>query len=1023
MKASKRFLSSILTIFMIFSVCSVGITAADVSLEEIVPEPIACPVVKFSCTEVTRVAKGVNSVEPGNVVVKSTPSGVPELSGLYVAQAYAGETPVATTITFTSPTIGVQIRGISCNNEGVVLSPISYSNGSYITTIESGIIEPNEDGTYNPLVFTVDYTWTDGNTYQEKCVSYVEGIATGGSYAGAYNEVYSMAGMGSIYRVHATALTRLLGKGVYYEQPAMLDTNEADPYKSYGVYNVATGTFIDKVAAGYNTSIMTDDETSKPIGNKDQEVNVFASNTAPAHIYVDSSVAGVLADQKIRLDAVVGELSDRNNDNPYVALADTWVSSGIDTSSDVTTNDAKAQAAVGLDIPAKANYGVTGHSKDTAIQTLTGGVGSFQNLFTQVLTGNVTDLIDNSTYTITLKYYSYMWVNDSYISKFNMTSTLTVPIIMIFHVVDKGELREKIDYVMNTEPETPTTSAHGKGDNPQSWYYKSGFAAFQTAYVNALDVLNNPRASQSDINEKTIALSNAYNSLELKYADYTQVNALKSEAQEIKKNASAYTADSIALIDKALAGVKTGYTILFQGTVDTMAKNLKAAIEIVKFKSADYSKIENALAEFEALEESDYVPSTWLAVENAFAEVEYGLPATEQEKVDAMADSIEEALANLKYRLADYSEVNKAIERVQSYVSSNYTVESYAALRNVIVGIDYTLDSSHQDIVDNYVVQIDKAIENLESLKPNKILLEIALSAELPKNTDCCDRLIFLEYQSLVAEATNMNNDSDLTILDQAKIDEMASDLTAKYNELLRSVIHTSGKVMLENNIPATCTATGSYDRVVYCSVCNEELSRTEVVVLARDHTWGDWIVTIEPTTTSTGLKVRYCESCITDYQEQTIPKLEEKYSLSGTAASFYSGTDEMLIVITRKGETEPLYSQTVTGISTEYMFEHIETGYYVMTVSKKNHVTRKYDIAMGNIDEILDIKLHLPGDTIGDGRINTVDVAIVNSHVKGVKTLNGYDLACADVNGDGKVNTIDVAKINAHAKGVTKLW
>ena len=35
----------------------------------------------------------------------------------------------------------------------------------------------------------------------------------------------------------------------------------------------------------------------------------------------------------------------------------------------------------------------------------------------------------------------------------------------------------------------------------------------------------------------------------------------------------------------------------------------------------------------------------------------------------------------------------------------------------------------------------------------------------------------------------------------------------------------------MENEVPATCTASGSYDSVVYCSVCGEELSRTVVAV------------------------------------------------------------------------------------------------------------------------------------------------------------------------------------------------
>ena len=48
---------------------------------------------------------------------------------------------------------------------------------------------------------------------------------------------------------------------------------------------------------------------------------------------------------------------------------------------------------------------------------------------------------------------------------------------------------------------------------------------------------------------------------------------------------------------------------------------------------------------------------------------------------------------------------------------------------------------------------------------------------------------------------------------------------------------HTEGAVVIENSVDPTCTAAGGYDNVVYCSVCNAELSREAVVVAAKGHT------------------------------------------------------------------------------------------------------------------------------------------------------------------------------------------
>ena len=105
MKFIKRVISTVLVFMIMLSVCSSGFTsvvtvAASGGLKDIVLEPVKRPEVDFYCTEITRVAKAVDSVEPGDTIVKATPSGVPELTGSYVELAYAGETPVKTTVTF-----------------------------------------------------------------------------------------------------------------------------------------------------------------------------------------------------------------------------------------------------------------------------------------------------------------------------------------------------------------------------------------------------------------------------------------------------------------------------------------------------------------------------------------------------------------------------------------------------------------------------------------------------------------------------------------------------------------------------------------------------------------------------------------------------------------------------------------------------------------------------------------------------------------------------------------------------------
>lgn len=50
--------------------------------------------------------------------------------------------------------------------------------------------------------------------------------------------------------------------------------------------------------------------------------------------------------------------------------------------------------------------------------------------------------------------------------------------------------------------------------------------------------------------------------------------------------------------------------------------------------------------------------------------------------------------------------------------------------------------------------------------------------------------------------------------------------------------VHTEGTVVVKNEVAADCTNDGSYDNVVYCSVCGDELRRETVVVDAKGHSF-----------------------------------------------------------------------------------------------------------------------------------------------------------------------------------------
>ena len=73
---------------------------------------------------------------------------------------------------------------------------------------------------------------------------------------------------------------------------------------------------------------------------------------------------------------------------------------------------------------------------------------------------------------------------------------------------------------------------------------------------------------------------------------------------------------------------------------------------------------------------------------------------------------------------------------------------------------------------------------------------------------------------------------------------------------------HVGGETVKENVKPATCTADGSHDDVVYCTVCKAEMSRSTVTDKAAGHQWDKGVVTTAPTSEKEGVRTYTCTVC-----------------------------------------------------------------------------------------------------------------------------------------------------------------
>ncbi len=124
---------------------------------------------------------------------------------------------------------------------------------------------------------------------------------------------------------------------------------------------------------------------------------------------------------------------------------------------------------------------------------------------------------------------------------------------------------------------------------------------------------------------------------------------------------------------------------------------------------------------------------------------------------------------------------------------------------------------------------------------------------------------------------------------------------------------HTAGEAVKENVIDATCEKDGSYDTVVYCTECGEEISRETVTVSKLGH---NYVVTdgaVEPTETENGhTEEKTCTVCGDVIGGEIIPATGPEV----TPLPTNSGSND-LIIVHKHTASEPVIENKVDATCT----------------------------------------------------------------------------------------------------------
>ena len=225
------------------------------------------------------------------------------------------------------------------------------------------------------------------------------------------------------------------------------------------------------------------------------------------------------------------------------------------------------------------------------------------------------------------------------------------------------------------------------------------------AAVNAV-VRNKNITEQSEVDKMAKAIEDAIAALQYKDADYTKVDEAITKANTLNKDEY----KDFSGVEAAINAVVRDKNITEQSEVDAMAKAIEDAIAALQYKDADYTKVDEAIRKANAMKKDEY--KDFSGVEAAINAVVRGKNITEQSEVDAMAKAIEDAIAALQYKGADYTKVDEAIAKANALNKDNF--KDFSGVEAAVNAVVRDKNFTEQSEVDKMAKAIEDAIAALQ---------------------------------------------------------------------------------------------------------------------------------------------------------------------------------------------------------------------------------------------------------------------------------------------------------------------
>ena len=225
------------------------------------------------------------------------------------------------------------------------------------------------------------------------------------------------------------------------------------------------------------------------------------------------------------------------------------------------------------------------------------------------------------------------------------------------------------------------------------------------------------------------------------------------------------------------------------------------------------------------------------------------------------------------------------------------------------------------------------------------------------------------------------------------------------YNSAGPCVNHKAGTAVKENVKNATCKAEGSYDSVVYCSVCKSEISRTKKAIAKIAHTYKNYVT--KATLTSNGKIVNKCSMCGVVKSTTAIPMVKT-VTISATNYN-YDGKVKTPTVTVKDRNGKALRKGTDYDVT--YSSDRKSVGKYSVKVTLKGNYSGT---------KTLDFNINPKGTTIA--KITPKSKSLTVQWKKQTSQTTGYQIQYSTSSKFSNAKTVTMSKNTYSSKSITGL-